>query len=124
MAEGPAREREISCGAARKDGERFFGIRAAHQPVDAEVTREPEGPQLVVTPDRYDFHPDFRADVPNGARQRQQRRGVGADILETDMGEPERPNVLDQFDRVGDRGVIARQHEDEVHSVCRAPIAR
>jgi hypothetical protein len=40
---------------------------------------------------------------------------VGADILEADVAKAERPRDLDEVERVRNRRVVARQHEDEVH---------
>ena len=117
MAARLAGERQIARRAALEDPQRLLDMHAAHQQIDAEVAAKRDRAQFGLARRRHDFHPRGCPGGANGGGQATEHRRLGADVLEADMAQPQFARDLDQVERVLDRRVVARQHEDEVHSL-------
>ena len=118
MADRLAGERQVAGRAAVEQAHALLRTHAAHKKSTPRSRPSAIDRQFVAgAVETISIHTDAPASRMAAVRRRNAR--LGADVLEADMLQAERPDSVDEFERVGDRRVVAGQHEDEVHR--RAP---
>src|SRR5690348_5595856 len=105
----------VTCLRSSKDLPDRSDISAAKQPIYAELATDLRGAQTGLRRLGHNLHVGRGPAGFDPVSKFDQRRKVDADVLEADVLEPERSNLVEDVQTVFDRLVSAGEHEDKVH---------